>query len=362
MKTAGSKILIYDLEFEQLQQALNEWGVRDFRSDQIWHCIYKDLYIEPSQFTTLPIQLRNKLSEHYSFNNLTVEETIQSHNSETQKTLFRLPDGNAIETVLMDYTPTSGRILRQTICLSTQVGCALGCQFCATGQMGFIRNLTAGEIIEQTIFYERKLRKSDKFINNIVFMGMGEPFLNYDATIQAIKTLNNPNGFNLGARRFTISTIGLPIGIEKLSTEPFQINLAVSLHAADDDLRSTLLPINKKYPIKSIIDACKNYLTTTNRRITFEWTLISGINDTFEQAHKLSSILQSFRRNNSILCHVNLIPLNPTLQYGGTPTDRHRVMEFKKILSENNIPCSIRSRKGINIQAGCGQLATLKNQ
>ena len=200
----------------------------------------------------------------------------------------------------------------------------MGCVFCATGQMGFLRNLTSGEIVEQVLFYARQLGEAGDHVTNIVVMGMGEPFHNYDATMSAINRLGDPDGFNLGARRFTISTVGLVPAIRRFTAERRQINLAISLHAADDELRSSLLPINRRYPLEELFAACQEYITATNRRITFEWALIRGVNDTVEQAEKLARRLQVFRRSGASLCHVNIIPLNPTQAYAEKATTRER--------------------------------------
>jgi 23S rRNA (adenine2503-C2)-methyltransferase len=228
----------------------------------------------------------------------------------------------------------------------------MGCVFCATGQMGFRRNLTGGEIIEQVLYYARLLAQQGEQVTNIVVMGMGEPFHNYDATMQAIETLNHPQGFNLGQRRFTISTVGLVPMIRRFAQENRQVNLAVSLHAAEDELRATVLPINKKYPIADVIQACRDYVAQTHRRITFEWALIRDVNDTPLQAEKLAALLKG------LLCHVNVIPLNPTHGYTGQATTMERARQFQAILEKHGIPCTIRIRRGIDIQAGCGQLAT----
>lgn len=294
--------------------------------------------------------------EEYSFTHLQTAVTLQSKDGETTKTLFHLPDQRAIETVLMRYSH------RQTLCISSQAGCAMGCIFCATGQMGLRRNLTGGEIVEQVLFFARQLHAQGETVTNIVVMGMGEPFHNYDATLQAIDRLNHPKGYNFGTRRFTISTVGLVPGIRRFTRENRQVNLAVSLHAADDALRSSLLPINRKYPLTELLTACLEYVETTHRRITFEWALIQSVNDSSEQAHQLADRLQVFRRgagdHQTALCHVNVIPLNPTQKYPGQATTRERAITFKNILTSYGIPCTIRIRRGIEIQAGCGQLAT----
>jgi 23S rRNA (adenine2503-C2)-methyltransferase len=223
--------------------------------------------------------------------------------------------------------------------------------------MGFQLNLSGGEIIEQVLFYARQLRKQDDQVTNIVLMGMGEPFHNYEATFQAIDRLNHSDGYNFGARRFTISTVGLVPAIRRFTKERRQVNLAVSLHAADDELRSSLMPINRKYPLDMLMDACEEYIALTNRRITFEWALIRGVNDSLDQAQKLASRLKPFLRSGAALCHVNVIPLNPTHQYAGQATTRQQALAFQAELERASIPCTIRLRRGIDIQAGCGQLA-----
>jgi 23S rRNA (adenine2503-C2)-methyltransferase len=217
--------------------------------------------------------------------------------------------------------------------------------------MGLKRNLTSGEIVEQVIYYARQLKESGEAVTNVVVMGMGEPFHNYDATMAAIDRLNHPHGFNFGERRFTISTVGLVPAIRRFTAEKRQVNLAISLHAADDELRASMLPIDRRYPLDELFEACREYVNTTRRRISFEWALIQGINDTSEQAELLA------RRLHGMLCHVNVIPLNPTSQYNGRATTRQRAIEFQNELEQRGIPCTIRLRRGIDIQAGCGQLA-----
>jgi 23S rRNA (adenine2503-C2)-methyltransferase len=223
--------------------------------------------------------------------------------------------------------------------------------------MGFRRHLSSGEIVEQVLYYARQLKEHGEEVTNVVLMGMGEPFHNYDATLAAIDRLNNSEGYNFGARRFTISTVGLIPAIRRFAAEKRQVNLAVSLHAADDELRSSMLPVNKRYPIEALIEACRDYVNQTNRRITFEWALIQNVNDTPEQAQKLAGLLKPLRTGDSALCHVNVIPLNPTEKFHGQATTQERARAFKETLERFGIPCTIRIRRGIDIQAGCGQLA-----
>lgn len=349
----AAKGLIYDLDFPELEQVLLGWGEPTYRARQVWQGLYKNLWVQPADFSNLPNVLRKKLEEQFSFTNLTPGLTLDSQDGSTRKTLFRLAGGRAIEAVLMRYDR------RQTLCISTQAGCAMGCVFCATGQMGFGRHLSSGEIVEQILYYARLLGIEGKKVTNVVFMGMGEPFHNYDATMAAIDRLNDDSGFNFGARRFTISTVGLVPMIQRFTKEDRQVNLAISLHAVDDELRSSMLPINRKYPVDLLLATCEAYVAQTRRRITFEWALIQGVNDSTEQARRLAERLQVFRYGETTLCHVNVIPLNPTRRYAGQATTRQRALEFQETLEQQHIPCTVRMRRGIDIQAGCGQLATL---
>ncbi len=338
--------LIYDLSLNDLTQLLLGWGQPAYRAQQIWQGLYRQYWASASEFSALPRPLRDKLSQNLSFSSLTPGQVLKSTDGETVKTLFHLPDGKAIEAVLMTYDE------RRTLCISSQAGCAMGCVFCATGQMGFKRNLSSGEIVEQVLYYARYLKSQNERVTNIVLMGMGEPFHNYANTIAAIDRLNDPQGMNLGERRFTISTVGLVPMIRQFAAEKRQINLAVSLHAANDETRSAMLPINRKYPVKELLEACREYVDATHRRITFEWALIQDVNDYPIHAQELGKLLKG------LLCHVNVIPLNPTKNYTGQAATRQRAEAFKAELDKIGIPCTVRMRRGIDIQAGCGQLAT----
>lgn len=340
------KTPFYDLEYQQLKDLLAEWGEAGFRADQIWQDAYIHLKTDFDQFTTLPLTLRQKLTDDFSLQNLIPVDQLASSDGQTTKILFQLQDGKRIESVLMIYDK------RRTLCISTQAGCAMGCTFCATGQMGFSRHLSTGEIIAQVLYFARLLAEQDEKVTNIVYMGMGEPFHNYDATLASIDTLNHPKGYQLGARRFTISTVGLVPAIRRFTEENRQVNLAISLHAATNELRASMLPINNRYPIEDLIKACRDYVNTTRRRITFEWALIQNVNDTDEQANKLVELLEG------MLCHVNVIPLNPTDKFSGQRSENDRVRKFQNILETHGIPCTVRIRRGIDIQAGCGQLAS----
>jgi 23S rRNA (adenine2503-C2)-methyltransferase len=360
-------MLIYDLDFESLTKLCDEWNEPSYRAKQIWQGLYQHLYDSPGQFTNLPKSLREKLAGNVTFTPFKVKTYLDSSDGFTRKTLFELPDGNLIEAVLMRYgdpadnpqitasAPNSenlrGAKNRRTLCISTQAGCAMGCVFCATGQMGFKRHLSSGEIVAQVLYYARMLKAENQVVTNIVLMGMGEPFHNYDNTMAAIDRLNDADGYNFGARRFTISTVGLVPQIKRFADEKRQVNLAISLHAADDESRVAMLPVNKRYNIEEVIEACKYYVEKTHRRVTFEWALINGVNDSSEVAKKLATRLKG------LMCHVNAIPLNPTTGYSGHATSRERAAKFKESLEQAGVPCTIRMRRGIDIAAGCGQLA-----
>jgi 23S rRNA (adenine2503-C2)-methyltransferase len=337
---------IFDLDLPELHALFEKWNEPSYRAVQVWEGLYHQFYSHPDDFSTLPKSLREKLADHLEFSHLTPKTTLDSRDGQTRKTLFELPDGKTIEAVLMQYKK------RHTLCISTQAGCALGCVFCATGQMGLQRNLSSGEIVEQVIHFARLLHAQGGRPTNVVVMGMGEPFHNYEETLAAITRLNHPQGLNFGARRFTISTVGLVPMIRRFSAEKRQINLAISLHAANDELRSSMLPINKKYPLAQLLQACREYVDQTHRRITFEWALIQDVNDSVEHAVELALLLRG------LICHVNLIPLNPTSGFQGRGSSHERAQAFQNTLQNYQISCTVRVRRGIDIQAGCGQLAT----
>ncbi len=335
---------IYDLEFEELVGLLAELGEPKFRAQQVWEWLYKKYVTEFAEMRNLPKSLIEKLENNAVIHSATIASEQHSSDGRTQKLLFQLPDGQFIETVLMRYDK------RRTLCISTQAGCAMGCVFCATGQMGFFRNLTVSEIVAQVLYFAHELAQTDEHVTNIVMMGMGEPLHNYDNTLAAVDRLTDETGFNLGARKITISTVGLVPAIRRYADEQRQTPLAISLHAATDAERDKLIPINSRWPIADLMDACHYYIEKTGRRLTFEWALISGENDTIEQARALGNLLRG------MLCHVNLIPLNPTAGYGGGPSSKERVEAFRDELSHYGVSSTVRVRRGIDIQAGCGQL------
>jgi 23S rRNA (adenine2503-C2)-methyltransferase len=337
--------LAYDLDRDAWRDVFRAWDEPAYRVDQVWTALYRNLISDPSDITTLPTGLRQRLADSFRFQSLETVDRLASSDGETSKVLLRSTDGQAIEAVLMRYHT------RRTACISTQAGCAMGCVFCATGQMGLRRNLTAGEIVEQVLSFARALSEEDDRLTNVVVMGMGEPLHNYDATMNALDRLNDPEGFNFGARRFTVSTVGLVPKIRQFTAERRPYNLAVSLHAATDALRSELLPIARRYPLDVLLEACREYTLASGRRITFEWALVDGVNDGPDEAQTLGRLLAG------MLCHVNLIPLNPTRGYDGAPTTLERAEAFRRLLEQQGIACTIRVRRGIDIQAGCGQLA-----
>ena len=339
------KVNLYDLNFAQLTDfVVQELGEKKFRAKQIWEWLYVQFSAEFDRMTNLSKALRQKLSSRAYLGTLETALVQHSNDNQTTKYLFKLPDSQLIETVLMHYDK------RITACISTQAGCAMGCVFCATGQMGFYRNLSVGEIVEQVVFLNKLLLPDAQRLTNVVMMGMGEPLHNYANTLAAVDRLTDANGINLGARKITISTVGLVPAIRRYADEQRQTPLAVSLHAATDAERSTLLPINKRWNIADLMDACRYYIDKTGRRLTFEWALIAGENDTLAQADALGKLLQG------MLCHVNLIPLNPTGGYSGGPSSRERTESFRERLEQYGVSSTVRVRRGIDIQAGCGQL------
>jgi len=353
------RVALYDLTYDQLAQLLGDWGEPRFRADQVWRWLYQSLVEDFEEMSNLPRALRERLSSETDLSLLTVLGEQASPGGQTRKVLFGLRDGNTIESVLMQYAD------RRTVCVSTQVGCGMGCVFCATGQGGLVRNLSAGEIVAQVIHFARVSRSIEmehaagpgtktpshgQPIGNIVLMGMGEPLANYAATWQAIETLTDGRGYNLGARRITLSTVGLVPVIRRLAEERLPINLAVSLHAPDDELRNQLVPVNRRYPLADLMAAVREYVNKTGRRVTFEYALIEGVNDTLQSAQALAELLDG------LLCHVNLIPLNPTPGSRLRPSQRERVNAFRDQLLEAGIAATVRMRRGIGIAAGCGQL------
>jgi 23S rRNA (adenine2503-C2)-methyltransferase len=331
----------YDVDRADLAQVLE--GTPRYRIDQVWNGLYTRLG-EPDTWTDLPKQLRADLAERLPAALVPVTESV-SDKGDTIKFLWELDGGSRIETVLMLYRD------RATVCVSSQAGCAMACGFCATGQAGFTRHLTPGEILEQVVRATERARAGERRVSNIVFMGMGEPMANEAAVWTAVERIHGDLG--LSARHITISTVGIIPGIRTLATRPLPVNLAVSLHAANDGLRDELVPINRRYPIGDLIDACRDYLAQRNRRISFEWAMIEGVNDRDSDARELAALCRRLRPS----AHVNLIPLNPTPGYPTTGSSLKRVHEFRELLESHGANATVRQNRGTDIAAACGQLA-----
>ena len=339
-------ICLYDLSRNELNALLKSWSTPSYRIDQLWNWLYIHLADSFDQMTNLPKSLRAKLDRETTIGAPQVVDTVRTPDGKTRKDLLRLVDGETIEAVLMRYER------RRTACISTQVGCAMGCPFCATGQMGFIRDLTVGEIMAQALHFAHELKAGGEHLTNVVLMGMGEPLANYDASLKAILRLNDPDGFRMGQRHITLSTVGLVPGIRRLADEELQITLAVSLHAATDTFRDHLVPVNRRYKLHELFEACAYYFKRTGRRVSFEWALIDGLNDTVEQANALADLIY----RHEFMAHVNLIPLNPSSGYSEQPSPPESVAAFIEVLEIRQVSHTVRLRRGIEIQAGCGQL------
>jgi 23S rRNA (adenine2503-C2)-methyltransferase len=331
----------YELTKEELAEQLS--GEPRYRVDQVWHGLWNAAQ-ELGQITTIPKALRASLSERFP-SSLSVANDVRSDRGMTRKWVFRLFDGATIETVLMAYED------RVTVCVSSQAGCGVGCTFCATGQAGFTRHLSVGEVIEQVLFAAREA--APRRLSNVVFMGMGEPLENYRVTVDVVKRLHEYRG--LSARHLTVSTVGVAPAIERLAKEGLPLTLAVSLHAANNETRSQLIPLNRRYPLERLHEACANWIATTSRRLSFEWALIDGVNDTNKAMHELARYAEPLR------AHVNLIPLNPTPGYLVLGSSAQRVREFHDGLVELGVNVTVRNTRGRSIDAACGQLASVTN-
>ena len=356
---AITPVCITDLTAEQFGELVGSLGEPSYRAKQIEHWVYQRLALSFDEMTDLPQAFRQRLAQEARLHSLTPVHEVTGRDG-TVKTLFALADGRTIESALMSY-PVAGGRPRYTVCLSTQVGCAIGCPFCATGQQGFERNLTPGEMIDQVLYFARRLLGQSDMekshpsqpvspITNLVFMGMGEPLANYDSLWQSVEMLNSPHGFRLGARNMVISTAGLVPQIKRLSQEKLQVGLAVSLHASENALRDRLVPINRKYPLEQLIPACQEYFEMTGRRLSFEHVLFDGINDSVTQARSLARLLKGLN------CHVNLIPANKTADQIYRSPPEITVLAFERELKRLSIACTLRQPRGLDIDAGCGQL------
>ncbi len=341
-------VSLYDLTFEQLREQLVADGLRPCHADSLWKILYARLEPKPSSLPDLPPPLRRWLEGRsvasVEGDGASVHEQIESSDRQTRKLLIKLEDGQIIETVIMGYP---GRF---TACLSTQAGCAMGCVFCATGQMGFVRNLRPGEILTQIIEAQRVLRAEGNSLRNLVLMGMGEPLQNYGAVMQALSAATRSPGLCIGPSHVSVSTVGVVPGIIRFADEHRPYSLGISLHASSDEERSALLPVNQRWPLSDLIDACKYYGKRSGRRIFFGWTLIHGRNDSIESADRLIALLKGLD------AHVNLIRLNQTAGFEGVSAAAEAAEAFKARVQSGGLPCTIRQYRGIDVAAGCGQL------
>ncbi len=331
---------IKNYNLDELKQELISLGEKPYRAEQIFKWLYIDKVIEFDEMTNLSLELREKLKQNYTMCNFKILKKQEAQDG-TKKYLFDVLDGNAIETVLMEYHHG------KTICVSSQIGCKMGCKFCASTGIAFIRNLEPGEIVEQILAVEQDI---GEHISNIVFMGIGEPFDNYDNVMQAIHIINNQKGLNIGARHISISTSGIVPKIYEFADEKLQCTLSISLHATNNQKRSEMMPVNNAYPLEELMKACKEYIKKTNKRISFEYALAKDNNDNLEDAKALVKLLSG------MLCHVNLIPINKIENGKFTKSSNENIIKFRDYLNEHGIVATIRRELGSDIDAACGQL------
>lgn len=348
---------LLDLTFAELEREFVVAGLSPLHARALWRALHHGLKQDFSNAPDFLPPLRRWVAEqvgdgrHFFIEAPVETAATASNDGLTRKFLLRLGDGQTIETVVMGFKG------RHTACLSTQAGCAMGCVFCATGQMGFVRHLRPGEIVAQVRHAQLALRAAGRDgLRNLVLMGMGEPLHNYDAVMTALETISDRRGLNLGPSRITISTVGVVPGILRLAAEQRPYHLAVSLHGATEEERSALVPASRRWPLAELMAACRTYLAQTGRRIFFEWTLIAGTNDSPAQAGRLAVLLTG------LAAHVNLIPLNPTGGFAGTATRSDAAKVFQQVLQTAGIPITIRQRRGIDVAAGCGQLRSDKSE
>lgn len=333
---------IKELNLEDLEKILKKWDYPQFHAQQIFSWIYKKGVTDFSAMSDLPQELRRELEENFILSELKLVKKLKSVDG-TQKFLFALKEGYFIEAVII---PAEGRI---TGCISTQAGCKFGCRFCASGLLGFKRNLSMAEMLEEVSYLKNNAQ--EKKVTHLVFMGIGEPLDNYENVLKAIRIINSPLAFNIGARRITISTCGIIPGIRKLAQENLQVELSISLHATDEKTRSYLLPINKKYPLAELIKACREYIKVTGRQLTFEYVIIKGINSDLQSAKNLSTILRGLK-----LAKVNLIPANPIEELDIEPPAKLEILLFRDYLLKKDVKVTLRKPRGGDIEAACGQL------
>lgn len=331
---------IKDYNLDELKEKFIKIGEKSYRAEQVFKWLYQEEVTSFDDMTNLSLELREKLKKEFTLNNFKILKKQESVDG-TKKYLFDVLDGNAIETVLMEYHHG------KTICVSSQIGCKMGCKFCASTGIKFIRNLTSGEIVEQILAVQRDEKTK---ISNIVFMGIGEPLDNYDNVLKAINILNNPKGLNIGARHISISTSGIVPKIYELADRDYQFTLSISLHATNDEKRSKMMPINNKYNIEELMKACKYYIKKTNKRISFEYALAKDNNDNLEDAKELVKLLKG------MLCHVNLIPINKIENGQYIKSTNENIIKFRDYLNANGITATIRRELGSDIDAACGQL------
>ena len=331
---------IKDYNLDDLKQEMANLGEKPFRAEQIFKWLFQDKVESFDEMLNLSLELREKLKQNYTICNFEIIKKQESSDG-TKKYLFDILDGNAIETVLMSYHHG------YSVCVSTQVGCKMGCKFCASTGIKFIRSLTSGEIVEQIIKIEQD---TGVRVSNVVFMGIGEPLDNYDNVVNAIRILNNPKGINIGARHISVSTSGLVPMIYKLAEENIQCTLSISLHATTDEKRSSMMPVNKLYNIEELLKACKDYIKITNRRVSFEYALAKDNNDNLEDAARLVKLLKGMN------CHVNLIPINKIENGKFDKSSNENIMKFRDYLNDHGIVATIRRELGSDIDAACGQL------
>ncbi len=339
---------LHDLSFSALERELERGGVRPIHARALWASMYRGAARE-AWLPPLRQWMERVAPEQFIPEAPEVTADTESSDGLTRKFLLRLRDGQEVESVLMGYEG------RYTACLSTQAGCAMGCRFCATGQMGFVRHLRPGEIVAQVLHCRQALGDRGH-LRNLVMMGMGEPLHNYDAVMEALGIITDTRGLNIGPGRITVSTVGVVPGILRMAEERRPYNLAVSLHGASEEERAALIPVSRKWPLADVIAACRTYGKATGRRIFFGWTLIAGVNDSEAQAERLAALLQG------IDAHVNLIPLNPTTGFEGEEAPVSAALGFQRVLATAGIPSTVRQRRGIDVAAGCGQLKSEKQR
>ncbi len=334
------KVDLLNLTIEELEEFFIKMGQQRFRAKQVFQWVHKGVK-DIDEMTNLSKEFREKLKSSAYINKLEVVGKLVSKIDGTTKYLFKLVDGNIVESVLMKYEHGL------SVCISSQVGCKMGCKFCASTGVGFMRSLTSAEMLDQVLSIQND---AGSRVGNVVVMGIGEPFDNYDNLVKFIRLINNKDGMNLGARHIAVSTCGLVPEIIKLSKENLPVTLSISLHAPDDEAREKIMPVNKRYSIDKLIEACKIYTETTNRRITFEYALIDGVNDLIECAQQLSGLLKG------MLCHVNLIPVNSVTNTGFKKSNKEKIYKFKEVLEKRGIETTVRRELGADIDAACGQL------